>query len=102
MTAILSKIKPAPGYVLIDPREEERKTPSGIVLPDSHEEKPQAGRVIAVGATFTSEYGAKISPPCQKGQTVIFKKWAGNEYRPEGENKEYLFVKFEDIMAVIG
>jgi len=102
MSQSLSKIKPAPGYVLIDPLEEEKKTPSGIVLPDSHEEKPQMGRVISVGDVLVTEYGTKIEPPCRKGSLVVFKKWAGNEYRPQGESKDYLFVKFDDIMAIIG
>jgi len=102
MSKQLAKIKPAPGYVLIEPLEEERKTASGIVLPDSHEEKPQAGRVISVGETLTTEYGAKIKSPCVKGDLVVFKKWAGNEYRPQGENKDFLFVKFDDVMAIIG
>ena len=102
MNKLLTKIKPAPGYVLIEPLEEERKTPSGIVLPDSHEEKPQAGRVVATGEILTTEYGAKIKSPCAAGNLVVFKKWAGNEYRPQGENKDFLFVKFDDIMAIIG
>ncbi len=102
MNAMLTKIKPTPGYILIEPLAEEKRTPSGIVLPDSHEERPQAGRVIAVGATLISEYGAKIAAPCKKDDLVVFKKYAGNEYRPQGENKDLLFVKFDDIMAVIG
>ncbi len=102
MNKLLTKIKPAPGYVLIEPLEEERKTPSGIVLPDSHEEKPQAGRVVSVGETLTTEYGTKIKSPCAKGDLVVFKKWAGNEYRPQGANKDFLFVKFDDVMAIIG
>lgn len=95
------RLNPAPGYVLVEPLEEEKTTPSGIVLPESHEEKPQKGKVIAVGATFTTEYGTKIASPCKKGDVVVFKKWAGNEYKPEDEDKEYLFVKFEDILAVV-
>ncbi len=102
MAKMILKLSPTPGYVLIDPVEEEKTTPSGIVLPDSHEEKPQKGKVLAVGKTMTTEYGAKIASPCEKGDLVVFKKWAGNEYKPEDEDKEYLLVKFDDIMAIIG
>jgi chaperonin GroES len=96
----ISKLTPAPGYLLIEPLAEEKKTASGIVLPDSHEEKPQEGRVVAVGPAMITEYGTKIEAPCRKGQVVVFKKWAGNEYKPEGEETEYLFVKFDDVLAV--
>ncbi len=98
MTKTKINLKPAPGYLFIEPAEEERRTASGIVLPDSHEEKPQKGKVISVGPTMTTDYGAKIEAPCKVGDTVIYKKWAGNEYKVD--KKEYLFVKFEDIMAI--
>jgi len=98
----IKKLTPAPGYLLIEPQEEEKTTASGILLPDSHEgEKPQAGLVIAVGADDLTDYGTKKTAPCKKGQKVIFKKWAGNEYKPVGQEKEYLFVKFEDLMAIL-
>jgi chaperonin GroES len=96
---MMLKLNPTPGYVLVSPVERERKTASGIVLPDSHEEKPQRGKVLAVGAEQITESGAKISSPCQKGEVVVYKEWGGNEYK-DGE-KEYLFIKFEDILAVI-
>ncbi len=101
MAKSIFKLAPTPGYVLIEPIEEEKTTPSGIVLPDTHEEKPQKGKVLAVGKPMITEYGAKINPPCKKGNLVVFKKWAGNEYKPKDEDKEYLLVKFDDIMAVI-
>ncbi len=93
------KLQPASGYVLVSPAETEKRTASGIVLPDSHEEKPQKGQVLAVGSDQVTESGAKVSPPCKKGDTVIYKEWGGNEYK-EGD-KEYLFIKFEDILAVV-
>ena len=93
---------PAPGYILVEPLEGEKKTPSGIVLPDSHEEKPLKGKVLAVGEAVMTESGAKLEiwSKVKKGVVVIYKKWAGNEYKPEGSDKELLFVKFEDILAV--
>lgn len=92
------KLKPTAGYVLIKPAEAIRKTASGIVLPESHDEKPQKGKVIAVGPAELTESGQKRKAPCKVGDTVIYKKWGGNEYKI-GE-VEYLFIKFEDIMAV--
>jgi len=91
-------LTPTAGYVLIEPVEAEKKTASGIVLPETHEEKPQRGKVLAVGEAEITESGVKRNPPCRVGQTVIYTQWGGKEVKIEG--KEYLFVKFEDILAV--
>ncbi len=93
------KITPASGYLLVEPTKTERKTSSGIVLPDSHEEKPQKGKVLAIGGAEITESGVKREAPCKVGETVIYKEWGGNEYK-EGE-KEYLFIKFEDILGIV-
>ncbi len=93
------KITPASGYLLVEPTKTERKTASGIVLPDSHEEKPQKGKVLAIGGAEITESGVKREAPCKVGETVIYKEWGGNEYK-EGE-KEYLFIKFEDILGIV-
>ena len=92
------KLKPAAGYVLIKPEEQEKTTLSGIVLPDSHDEKPQKGKVLAVGQDEVTDSGTKKKAPCQVGNSVVYKKWGGNEYRVGSQ--EYLFIKFEDIMAI--
>ncbi len=91
-------LRPTSGYLLIEPQETERKTASGIVLPETHEEKPQMGKVLAVGPEGLTDSGVKKPAPCRVGDTVIYKQWGGNEVKIEG--KEYLFVKFEDILAV--
>ncbi|MBN1169108.1 co-chaperone GroES [Candidatus Woesebacteria bacterium] len=88
----------APGYVLIEPLEAETKTASGIYLPENVSEKPQKGKVLSVGGILVTEYGAKIEPPAKIGDIVIYKKWGGNEVKMGG--KEYLFTKFEDILAI--
>lgn len=93
------KLKPMPGYILVEPVKVDKKTPSGIYLPDSHDEKPQQGVVLSVGGTWVTESGAKIEPPVKKGDRVVYKKWGGNEVKI-GE-VEYQFLKFEDILAVI-
>jgi len=97
-----TNLKPAPGYILIEPEESEKKTASGIVLPDSHEEKPSKGKVLAVGPSIDCDRDDKCTckSPCQKGDTVIYKKWGGSEYKVG--DKEYLFVEFKDILAIEG
>lgn len=95
----VGNLQPAPGYVLVEPMEPEQKTASGIYLPDSHDEKPQEGKVLAVGPVWVTEQGAKLTPPCKKGQKVIYKKWGGNEVKLD--EIEYQFLKFEDILAVV-
>ena len=97
---IISQIKPSAGYVLIQAEEQQTQTAGGIYLPDNAKgDKPQTGKVLAVGADDTKD-GIKITAPAKVGDTVIYKKWGGNEVKIE--NKEYLFVKFEDVMAVYG
>lgn len=97
-TLSIKQVKPLPGYVLVEPAAAEKKTASGIYLPDSHEEKPQYGSVLAVGdATYAD--GQEIKCPVKKGDQVIYKKWGGNDFTV-GEI-EYQFLKFEDVLAII-
>lgn len=93
------KLTPMPGYVLVEPAEKQTKTAGGIYLPDTHDEKPQAGTVLAVGADWTTEQGATLKSPVKVGNQVVYKKWGGNDVKIEGV--EYQFLKFEDILAVI-
>jgi chaperonin GroES len=93
-------LKPTAGYLLIEPLEAETKTASGIYLPESASEKPQKGKVLAVGADEITDSGVKRTSPVKEGDVVIYKKWGGNEVKIDG--KEYLFVKFEDILAFEG
>lgn len=92
------RIKPTAGYLLIEPLEKEAKTASGIYLPDSAGEKPQKGKVLAVGADEVLDSGKTRTAPAKKDDVVIYKKWGGNEVKVE--SKEYLFVKFEDVLAI--
>ena len=91
-------LKPLAGYVLIEPAPKETKTASGIVLPESAEEKPQEGKVLACGAPLYEE-GKEIVCPVKVGDKVVYKKWGGNEIKVEG--KELLLIKFEDLMAIV-
>lgn len=92
-------LKPTAGYVLLEPQEAETTTASGIVLPDSATpEKPQMGTVFAIGPDEVTDSGAVRKVPVKVGDKVVYKKWGGNEIKVQG--KEYLFVKFDDILAV--
>ena len=94
-------LKPTAGYVLIEPQEAVKQTSSGIVLPESHDEKPQKGKVLAVGPKETCGCGDSKcvkESPCKVGEIVIYKKWGGSEYKID--DKEYMFIKFEDIIAI--
>ena len=99
MTINQNSIKPLFDYVLVKPLEEETKTPSGIVLPDSAKEKPQIGEIKAVGPGGTSEDGKKITMMVKVGQKVMYKKWGGNEVKVGRE--EWLLVEQKDILAIV-
>jgi chaperonin GroES len=94
------KLRPMAGYVLIEPVEMEKKTAAGIVLPDTHDEKSQRGKVIAKGAPIYQE-GQEITGGFKVGDTVIYKKWGGDEVKLGLSGKELIFVKFEDILAIV-
>jgi chaperonin GroES len=92
-------IKPLLDNILIEPSERERRTASGILIPDNAKEKPQEGKIIAVGPGKFTESGQMIKPAVKVGDTVIYKKWGGNEIKIEG--KDYLIVKEEDVLAIL-
>lgn len=94
-----TKLKPTAGYLLVEPLEAEEKTSAGIYLPESASEKPQKGKVLAVGDDEITDSGTKKKAPVKVGDTVIYKKWGGSEVTIDGV--EYLFSKFEDILAVV-
>jgi len=93
------ELTPTAGYLVIEPLDAETQTASGIYLPESAGEKPQKGKVIAVGGDEVTDSGAKRKCPCKVGDVVIYKKWGGNEVKIDG--KEYLFSKFEDVLAIL-
>lgn len=97
------KIRPLGDRVLIEPLSpEERggKTKSGIVIPDTAEkERPEQGKIVAVGEGRLTEEGKLISLAVKKGQKVLFSKYGPSEIKIEG--KEYLIAKEEDILGII-
>ena len=95
-------IKPIAGTqnrVLVEPTTDEEKTASGIVLPDSAKEKPQEGKVVAVGTGRVLDNGEKVAVEVSVGDRIIFSKYSGTEVKYEGT--EYLIVRENDILAVI-
>jgi chaperonin GroES len=98
-TAKKTSLKPAPGYILLEPEEAETKTASGIVLPETAKEKPQVGKIMAVGPGGVSDDGKKVRMVVKVGQKVMYKKWGGNEIKVDSE--EWLLVEQKDVLAVI-
>jgi chaperonin GroES len=93
------KIRPLHDRVLVKRMEEERKTASGIVIPDTAAEKPDQGEVIAVGPGKKDDQGKTIAMGLKVGDRVLFGKYAGQAVKVEGE--ELLVMREEDIMGVI-
>lgn len=93
-------IKPLGDRVVIELVEREETTASGIVLPDSAQEKPQEGKVVAVGSGRVTDNGEKVALEVAENNLVIFSKFAGSEVEYEGN--EYLILRESDILAVIG
>jgi len=94
------KIKPLSDHVLMEPIKEEEKTKTGILLPETAEkERPEQGKVIAVGPGRRTEKGEIIPISVKPGQKVLFTKYGPNEIKVD--NKEYLIAKEEDILAII-
>ena len=94
------KFRPLHDRVLVESLDSEEKTAGGIIIPDTAKEKPQEGKVIAVGPGAKTEDG-KITPMDVKvGDHILFGKWSGTEVKIDG--KEYSIMKESDIMGVVG
>lgn len=94
------KIKPLGERVLVEPLKEGEVNKGGIIIPDSAKEKPQEGKVIAVGTGKLDEDGKKIPFNVKVGDTVLMPKYGGTEVKMGG--KEYQIVREDDILAIIG
>ena len=96
----MQKIKPLGDHVVVTVLEEEQTTASGIVLPDTvDKEKKAQGKVVAVGPGKLLENGSRAPIEVAVGQTVLFKKWGGDEV--EVGDEEYKIISAEDILAII-
>ena len=93
------KIRPLHDRVIVKRLEEERKTASGIVIPDTATEKPDQGEVVAVGPGKNDDHGKVIAMDLRVGDRVLFGKYAGQTVKVEGD--ELLVMREEDIMGVV-
>jgi chaperonin GroES len=93
------KIKPLNDRVLVLRIDEESKTSGGIIIPDTAKEKPQEGKIIAVGPGKVDESGKRIPLDVKKNDRVLFGKYAGNEIKIDGV--EHLIMREDDILGII-
>lgn len=93
------KIKPLSDRILVIRVEEEEKTKGGILIPDTAKEKPQEGKVIAVGPGKVNEKGERIPLDVEKGNRVLFGKYAGNEIKIDAV--EHLIMREDDILGIV-
>jgi len=93
------KIRPLQDRVIVKRLEEEEKTKGGIIIPDSAKEKPQEGKVIAVGKGKLTEDGKLIPLDVKVGDRILFGKYSGTEVKIDGE--EHLIMREEDILGII-
>jgi chaperonin GroES len=93
-------LRPLGDRIIVKMTEQEEKTVSGIVLPDSAKEKPQEGKVIAVGAGRILENGDRVKLEVSMNDRIIFSKYAGTEVKYKGE--DYLILRENDILVILG
>jgi chaperonin GroES len=96
---IKMKYRPLKDNVVVQVLEAEGKTGGGLFLPDTAKEKPQQGKVIAVGTGRRLKNGEIVKVGVKKGDKILFSKYSGNEVKIEGE--EYLIISERDILAVL-
>ena len=92
-------VKPLEDRIVVQPLEAEQVTASGLVIPDTAKEKPQEGKVIAVGPGRFDDKGARVPVDVQVGDVVLYSKYGGTEVKYSGE--EYLVLSARDVLAVI-
>ena len=94
-----TKLRPLGDRVVIQPTPREEMTKSGIVLPDTAKEKPQEGKILAAGPGRLTDEGKREPMDVKEGDTVLYAKYAGTEFKVDGE--ELLIVSQKDILAIV-
>jgi len=94
-----TKLQPLGDRIVVEPLDKEEVTKGGIVLPDTAKEKPQEGKVLAVGPGKMSDDGKRIVPDVKVGDIVVYAKYGGTEYMENG--KELMILRESDILAVL-
>ena len=92
-------ISPLGNRVVVEPAEQEQRTASGIVLPETAKEKPQRGTVLAVGPGPRDDSGSRVAMDVKVGDTVLFAKYGGTEIKVDGKN--VLILREDDILAIV-
>ena len=92
-------LRPLHDRILVQRIEEEEQKFGGIIIPDSAKEKPQQGKVVAVGAGKADKDGKRIALDVKEGDTILFGKYSGQEIKLDGE--EYLIMREEEILGVL-
>ena len=92
-------IRPLQDRLIVKRIDEEEKTAGGIIIPDTAKEKPQEGKVIAVGKGKVSDEGKTIALDIKKGDKILFSKYAGSEVKVNGT--EYIIMREEDVLGVV-
>ena len=93
------KIKPLQDRILVKRIEEEEKTKGGIIIPDAAKEKPQEGKVVAVGDGKVLENGTKSPLTAKVGDKILFGKYSGTEIKVDGE--EHLILREDDVLGIV-
>lgn len=95
------KLKPLSDRIILEPsKEAEEKSAGGIFIPDTAKEKPQTGKIVAVGPGRTNDDGKLVPVTVKVGDSVLYSKYAGTEYKQAGT--EYLILRESDLLAVVG
>ena len=93
------KVKPLSDLVVVEPAPDEDVSTGGIILPDTAQEKPQQGTVVAAGPGKVSDSGKNVAMEVKKGDRILYGKYSGTEFSFEGT--EYLIMRESDILAVL-
>ena len=93
------KFRPLGDRVVVKRVKEEAKSSGGIIIPDTAQEKPQEGEVVAVGPGARDEQGERIAPEVKAGDRILFGKWSGTEVKVDGQ--ELVIMKESDIMGIL-
>ncbi len=94
-----TKVRPLHNRLIVQRLEEEEKTLGGIIIPDTAKEKPQQGKVIAVGGGKRDDKGKLVAMEVQKGDRVLFSKYAGSDVELEGD--DHLIISEDDVLAIL-
>ena len=93
------QIRPLHDRVLVEPLDAEEKTAGGIIIPDTAQEKPMEGKIVAVGKGSRNDEGKIAALDVKKGDRILYGKWSGTEVKVDGN--DYLIMKESDVMGVI-